>query len=240
MRFVRTITIAGLIVGLGVAVMASAAGAHVTDDKDEVAAGGYDAVTLTVPHGCDGSPTTQLAVQIPEGFMSISPQVNPGWEITVQTEPLDTPIDDGEGGQVTERVASVTFTGGPLPAEFRDTFTIGFQAPDTPGEMAYFKSVQTCDQGETGWIEEWDGEGEEPEHPAPALRIVEAADDDHGATGETEEAAGSDEAASGAATSASTADDDGPSTALVIVALVLGALGAVLGGTSLVVARRRP
>ena len=32
---------------------------------------------------------------------------------------------------------------------------IGFQAPETAGETLYFKTIQTCIEGETAWIEEW-------------------------------------------------------------------------------------
>ncbi|MGH9118550.1 MAG: YcnI family protein [Acidimicrobiales bacterium] len=235
MRIVRLTAGFWLAVAVGIACFTPAAGAHVTADKDEVAAGGFDAVTLTVPHGCEESPTIRLAVQIPDGFMSVSPQVKPGWEITTEIEALDPPVDDGHGGQITERVAVVTFTGGPLPVGFRDTFTIGFQAPDTPGELAYFKTVQTCEQGETAWIDEWDGEGEEPEHPAPALMLVAAEDDGHAADADDVAAATGEQAA--APDAAGT--DDGPSTGLVVAALVMGAAGLVLGGTSLVMAQRR-
>ena len=233
MRIARLAAAVAVTVGAGIACLPPAAGAHVTADKDEVVAGGFDAITLTVPHGCEDSATIRLAVQIPEGFMNVGPQVKPGWEITTETAPLAEPIDDGEGGQITERVAVVTFAGGPLPVGFRDTFTIGFRAPDTPGEMAYFKTVQTCEQGETAWIEEWDGEGEEPEHPAPAVRLVAGDGDGHDAVGEATSATGEQAAATdGEAT------EDGPSTGLVIAALVMGAAGLVLGGISLVIARR--
>ena len=65
------------------------------------------------------------------------------------------------------------------------TFTLGFQAPDTPGEYLFFKTIQTCAVGETAWIEEYTGEGEEPEHPAPAVLVTEAGEDGHGHDEET-------------------------------------------------------
>jgi hypothetical protein len=158
-------------------------------------------------------------------------------------DPLEPPVDDGEGGEITERVAVVTFTGGPLPAEFRDTFTIGFQAPDTPGEMVFFKTVQTCEQGETAWIEKWNGEGEEPEHPAPAFMLVEGetghgGEDEH-ATEETEPAELDAEGETAAAQDGDGGSDSGTSTIMSVIALIAGLGGLALGGSALVIARRR-
>jgi uncharacterized protein YcnI len=218
-----------LLVPIGVAIVAwiglsaSPAAAHITDDKEEVVAGGFDAITLTVPHGCEESPTTRLSIQIPEGFTSIGPQVHPGWEISTE--------------QAGEEVSVVTFTGGPLPPHYRDTFTIGFQAPDTPGEMAYWKVIQTCEVGETGWVDEWDGEGEEPEHPAPAFMLVEG-DAGHGGGAEEEELEASEGETAAAADGGGDADD-GSNTTLSIIALVAGLAGLALGGFALMTARRR-
>jgi uncharacterized protein YcnI len=237
MRTIRYAVMAGAATVMVLGPLAAPAVAHVEPDKEEVTAGGFDTITLTVPHGCGESPTVALAIQIPEGFVSVSPHVKPGWDITTETEALSPPVTDEEGGEITERTSVVTFTGGPLPVEFTDTFTIGFQAPDTPGERAYFKTIQTCEQGETAWVEEWDGEGDEPEHPAPAVNIVagdegEEAHGDGGSEG-TDVAAGGDEAAS------DTDDgDSGGSNTLSIVALVVGAAGLVVGGVALARGRR--
>jgi len=230
MRNPQLAVITGVAIVAWLGPMAAPAAAHISPDKYEITAGASGTITLSVPHGCDGSPTTAIAVQMPDGFVSVSPHVKPGWGITTESEPLNPPVEDEEGAQITERVSVVTFTGGPLPAEFTDTFTIGFQAPDTPGEMAYFKLVQTCEQGETGWIEEWDGEGEEPEHPAPAARIVAAEN------GGDEHAEGAEESTDGGGDT-SRADDDTSST-LSVIALVTAIAGLLVGGSALVLARR--
>jgi uncharacterized protein YcnI len=242
----RTAAAAGLTLGCGVLLLgANPASAHVSPDKSEVPAGGFTAVTFTVPHGCEESPTTQLDIQIPESILDVTPGVVPGWDIAVATEPLDEPVESSHGEEVTERESVVTFTAQPgneLPDGFRLGYTLGFQAPETVGEVLYFKTIQVCAEGQTEWIEEWDGTGEEPEHPAPAVTITEAEGDGHGG-GAEEEAMdeGSEETTTtlDVEQAAATSDDDSDSSdGLAIAALVAGVLGLIVGGVALVTARK--
>jgi uncharacterized protein YcnI len=230
----RTVRVAAVLCGVAgaVALLASPAGAHVTPDETEVPADAFSAVTLSVPHGCEESPTRQLRIEIPEGIVSVTPQVHPGWEIEVEEEELDEPIE-GEGDPITERIATVTYTaerGNELPAHFRDSFTLGYRAPDTPGEYLFFKTVQTCVEGETAWIEEYTGEGEEPEHPAPAVLVTDAQDDGHGGG---DEAAGDDAGSAGGEEASATTDAD-DSTGLAVAAMVIGVLGLGTGVLALI------
>lgn len=240
---------AAAIVGLA----AGPAAAHVSPDKREVPAGAFTDVSLTVGHGCGTSPTTRMEIQIPESIANVTPAVVPGWDVEVTTEPLDEPIEGSHGEQITEREAVVTYTAQPgneLPDGFRLSFTIGFQAPDTPGETLFFKTVQVCAEGETAWIEEWTGEGEEPENPAPAVLVTEGTGGGHGggdtgdADGEAADGTGTTGAEAGdegeqAAQPASSEDgDDGGSDGLAIAGLVAGVLGLLAGGAALLRGRR--
>lgn len=241
---------AGLVLG-ALLLGAGPASAHVSADKSEVPAGGFTAVTLTVPHGCEASPTRQLVIQVPEGIDDVTPEVVPGWDIAIDTEPLAEPVEDSDGEQTTERESAITFTaraGSELPDGFRQDFTLGFQAPDTPGEYLFFKTIQVCDEGQTEWIEEYTGEGEEPEHPAPAVEVVAAEGDEHGG-GDTEDAEHADEADDAdestsveSETVADTTDDsdDGSTQGIAIAALALGVVGLATGGTALAKARKAP
>jgi uncharacterized protein YcnI len=241
---------AGISLGLGLGVLvldAGPAGAHVSPDKTEVPAGGFTAITLTVPHGCEASPTRQVVVQVPEGINDVTPGILPGWDIEVATEPLPEPIESGEGEQITERESVVTFTaqaGNELPDGFRLGYTLGFQAPDTPGEYLFFKTIQICAEGQTEWIEEYTGEGEEPEHPSPVVEVVAAEGDGHGGGSEEEETTDTTEATDTTLPveqATSTSDDDGDadsSTGIAVAGLVTGALGLLTGGAALARARK--
>ena len=176
----RRATAIGLGLGLGLGVLlagAAPASAHVSPTPSEVPAGGFTAVGLTVGHGCEESPTTSVQIQVPESILNVTPAIVPGWDVEVATEPLDEPVEGSHGEQITERESMVTYTAQPgneLPDGFRQTYTIGFQAPDAEGEYLFFKTIQICAEGQTEWIEEYTGEGEEPEHPSPAVLVTAA------------------------------------------------------------------
>ncbi len=214
---------------VGTVLLAVPAGAHVSPDKSEVPAGGFTSVALTVGHGCEASPTRQVSVQIPDTINNVTPGVLPGWEIEVVTEELPEPIEGTHGEAITERESEVIFTaeaGSELPDGFRQSYTLGFQAPDTPGEHLFFKTIQTCVEGETAWIQEYTGEGEEPEHPSPVVLVTDAEGDGHGA-----EASDDDDAEEVAASE--DGDDSDSATGIAIAGLVAGALGLIVGGTAL-------
>ena len=234
---------AGLIT-LGLAVPASA---HVTVTPEATAANSYTIVTMSVPHGCDGSPTTKVAIQIPEDILAVTPTRNAYYDVATKIEKLAEPVTDSHGNSVTERVGSVVYTARtPLPDGQRDGLELSMQLPDKPGETLAFPSIQTCQKGETAWIEvpSGDQDADELENPAPAFEITEAGDGGHSTS------AGSDEAEQGAEATEATGsqtqsspvengDDSGVGTTLGIIGLVLGALGLVTGGTALAKVRRR-
>lgn len=133
----RAVAIAGA--GIALAALAAPAGAHVSPDKKEVPAGGFTSVALTVGHGCEVSPTRQVVVQVPEGINNVTPAIVPGWDVAVASEALPEPIEGSHGEEITERESEVTFTAAPgseLPDGFRQSFTLGFQAPEAPPSSA--------------------------------------------------------------------------------------------------------
>lgn len=217
-----------------------AASAHVSPDKSEVPAGGYTDVQLLVPHGCDGEATGKVEVQVPAQLVSASPYVIPGWTAAVEKAPLDEPITDSHGAEVTERDAVITWTAEPgneLPEHQRLNFGIGFQTPDAVGETMFFKTIQTCASGTSEWITEWDGTGDEPDTPAPAVKIVEGSGDGHGhggdAQGDDQTDAGTDGEGSG-----SSDDDDSAATPIAVAGLVAGIAGLGLGGAAFAKTRK--
>jgi uncharacterized protein YcnI len=172
----------GLAGGVALAVaLAAPAAAHVSIEEDEVAAGSSAIVTFAFSHGCEGSPTTQLRIQMPETIPTVAPTINANWDVEKVTETLDTPIEGAHGEQITERVSEVVYTARtPVEDGFRDTFELSLTVPeDAAGETIYFPTIQTCESGETAWIE-IPAEGqdaEELESPAPGVEVVAATED---------------------------------------------------------------
>lgn len=150
-----------------------AAEAHVTANPNEAAADSYFRTALRVGHGCEGSPTIAVRVKLPDGLMSVRPQMKPGWTIEIKMRKLAAPIDAGHGRVVTEAVDEIAWRGGPLPDAYFDEFGLSVKLPNMPGATLYFPVVQECEKSVHRWIEiptagqSWDSLKE----PAPFVRV---------------------------------------------------------------------
>jgi len=221
------------------AALTGTAAAHVTI-PDPGEKGGFSIVTFSVPNERPDAGTTTLSVQLPQdyplAFVSVQPK--PGWTVETTTRTLDEPID-AFGEELTEVTDTVTWTGGPIEAGQFDTFSLSVGPLPDDVDALEFPTVQTYSGGEeVAWIESTPEGGEEPEHPAPVLQLVDPAD----SAGDSAAAADpSDPAPAADATAASAEDssDDGGSDGIAIAALVVAILAAALGGAALVTARRK-
>src|SRR5262249_20835349 len=101
-------------------------------------------------HGCAGSPTRSIRVEIPESVTIARPQPKPGWRLDIERAPLAQPIQS-EGGPITDRVTAIMWTG-ELPADEFDQFGIMMRLPNQAGPL-YFRVTQTCASGEERWTE---------------------------------------------------------------------------------------
>lgn len=209
-----------------VGALAAPAAAHVGVSPTKAPADGFAMLQFSVPHGCDGSPTRALRVRVPRSVPSATPHVHPGWEVTTRQGPK-TPVEL-HGEEVTRGVSEIAWTAteaDPLPEGRLDLFGVSVKLPAGEGETVYFPAVQECVNGRTGWIQvPAAGESaEELDEPAPAVLLT-APEEGHG-DGEAMEA----DVEPASASAAAGAGDDGPSTGLVIAALVLGGLGLLTG-----------
>lgn len=156
------------------AFMALPAIAHVTLERNEAPVGAPYKAVLRVPHGCDGSPTIKLTVQIPEGVIAVKPMVKPGWQIDVKRGPYTKNYSYFHGAKFSEGVKEVTWSGGRLPDAFYDEFVLSvFIAGDlSAGQTLYFPAIQTCEKGEHRWVETPAPGKHSDGDPAPGLRLV--------------------------------------------------------------------
>jgi periplasmic copper chaperone A len=208
-----------------------AASAHISPQDPEGPSGGYMTTAFKVGHGCEGSPTTKVEIQMAEGVTSVKPQPVPGWNLSTTMRTLDPPIDN-HGTKITETVDTVVWEGGALPDSELQMFWVSMKLPEgEAGEALAFPVVQTCEVGQTDWIEPIVEGQEEPAHPAPVITLTAGAEDGHGAAADTTTTVVETEEAS--VTVADGEDDSSSSNGLAIGGLVLGALGLLTGGVAL-------
>lgn len=194
--------------------MPAAALAHVTVDPSETAAGSYSVLTFSVGHGCEGSPTTAVTIDIPEGINSVTPTINPGWTIEKVVEALPDGTEDAHGNALAERVSQVVYTAAtPLPDGLRTTFALSLQLAGEEGDTLEFPTTQDCVEGQTVW------EGED----VPKVELTTAAEvvaHEH------------DEAAEERAEEPAPGGDDTIARVLGVGGLAVGAVGIVLAVTA--------
>lgn len=220
-----------------VALSAGAASAHVSVSPNTTAAGGYAVLTFSVPHGCEGSPTSKIEIAMPEAIPSVTPTVNPNWSVQKVSEKLAEPIKDAHGNELTERVSKVVYTAKtPLEDGYRDTMELSLQLPEKEGETLSFPVIQTCVKGQTAW-NETAADGQDPEtleHPAPAFTVTAATGEGHhGAAADDDDADDADESGDHADASDADNSDGSDNKGLAIGGLVAGVGGIALGGLAL-------
>jgi uncharacterized protein YcnI len=181
--------------------------AHVVVSPEEVAAGDYATLTVSVPTEKE-VPTTEIRVEVPEGFLLSGVQPVTGWEHAFEED----------GGVVT----AVTWSGGEIgPREFQQ-FLVQAQAPEEPGEYPW-KAIQTYGDGS---VVEWSGPPD-AEEPASVVEVI-----SNGTAGQGSEAreAGSDRKGTVAGSGADTLTPTGGTSPLIYAGLGIGtlALGALL------------
>ncbi len=135
--------------------LAAPAGAHVELDPTTAEAGSTATLTFSFHHGKDGTATTGLEVQLPDGAEVVDVPAVTGWTSSVSAD-----------GRV------VTWSGGTVPDGTEAAFPIVVRLPVTAGE-ALFPTVQTTGAGELAWVSAEEGESE-ADHPAPRLVLTPA------------------------------------------------------------------
>lgn len=189
---------AAVALGTGTLLFGSApAWAHVVVGPEEVTAGDYETLTVSVPTEKE-VPTTEVRVEVPDGFTLSGVQPVPGWEHDFEEK----------GGLI----RAVTWSGGEIgPQEFQQ-FLVQAQAPDEPGEYAW-KAFQTYKDGS---VVEWTGPAD-AEEPASIVAVVAGG----GAEGHADEGGAADEHGG---TDADTLAQTGGTNVLLYAGLGIGAL----------------
>jgi uncharacterized protein YcnI len=160
-----------------VTLAASSASAHISLENRQATIGsGYKAV-FTVPHGCAGSATIKIRVQIPEGVIAVKPMPKPGWNVEAIKGKYSAEYDY-HGKKFAEGVKEVVWSGGKLSDDNYDEFVVStfLTGGLKPNSMLYFPVVQECEQGVSRWIdipaEGNAGHSHDAKSPAPGVKLM--------------------------------------------------------------------
>ncbi|MEV8606553.1 YcnI family protein [Amycolatopsis sp. NPDC051373] len=225
-----TVGITGLL-GAGIA------SAHVTANVYGAPAtkGGYGAIFFRVPNEDAKLGTIKLEVDIkPEyGIGSVSTKPIPGWTAQVTKSSLPQPVTTASGTKITEAVTKVVWTadtGTKIGQNQFQEFEVSAGPLPANVDQLEFPAIQTYEAGKVvSWDQTATPGGEEPEHPAPTVKLAaKTADGDHASM----TASTSDSEASAPASEDTTARWLGGA------GLIVGALGLGIGGGAILRSRR--
>ena len=127
--------------------------AHVRVVPEDVPADSYEVLTVRVPTEKD-IPTTEVRVEVPEGFTVSRVEPVPGWDYELEEE--------------AGVVRGITWSGGEIGATEFQQFDVQGKTPAEPGEYPW-NAYQTYEDGE---VVEWIGP-EDSEEPASIIRVAE-------------------------------------------------------------------
>lgn len=195
--FLPRVTLVGAFLTLSVS---APAWAHVAVSPEEVAAGDYATLTVSVPTEKE-VPTTKIRIEVPDGFVVSGVQPVPGWDYSFEED----------GGLI----KAITWSGAEIkPREFQQ-FLIQAKAPDEPGEYPW-RASQTYQDGS---VVEWAGPPD-AEEPAPVVVVVSGGSEGHGSS----ESGGNHSHGEGTREGAGTLSSTGGTSPLLYAGLGVGAL----------------
>jgi uncharacterized protein YcnI len=164
--------------GLVLVGVADSASAHVGVSSPDAKPGGYAKLVFRVPSESDTASTTKLVVTLPKDhpFASVGAQVKDGWKVVKTEEKLASPVKVGDV-TLTEAVSTVSWAaeaGGVPPNDF-DEFALSVGRIPEGVDSLTFPTVQTYSDGEVvRWEQVAKDAADEPEHPAPSLKLAAA------------------------------------------------------------------
>ena len=161
-----------IVIGL---LAASPAGAHISLENRQATVGTAYKAVFAVPHGCAGSATTRIRVQIPEGVIAAKPMPKPGWSVEAIKGRYAASYDY-HGNKLTEGVREVVWSGGKLADDNYDEFVVStfLSGGLKPNSTLYFPVVQECEQGTSRWIDipAEGAAGHDGKSPAPGVKLL--------------------------------------------------------------------
>jgi periplasmic copper chaperone A len=137
-KLMKLLSTTNLIAACALIYWPAASFSHIVLENKAAAAGSTYKAVFQVGHGCNGSPTTAIAVQIPPGFQAAKPYAKAGWALAIDPNRL------------------ITWTALSKEAALQnahfDEFVLRGKLPEAAGPL-WFKVLQTCESGSNNWAD---------------------------------------------------------------------------------------
>ncbi len=233
----------------------AAASAHISVHPNTIPAGAFATLNVRVPGEEEGAYAWKVAVQLPPGFIDADTENVPGWSVETKTKKLAKPIETDDG-PIEEEVSEIIWTGDKKEGKLENgtfaQFPLSVAIPESDeGKPLAFKTLEYYSNGN---VARWIG-SPESEYPAPTINITakgglieEVAGGEAGPSAErsprrrgrerrserrTVPGIGRDADGEAGEDAASESGGGGSDNTLAIIALVVGALGLLVGAASL-------
>jgi periplasmic copper chaperone A len=234
-----------VLVTAGALLAPAGAQAHISLHPNTIPAGAFATLDVRVPGEQEGAYVKKVDVLFPQGFTGVDYENVPGWSTKVVESKLATPIKE-DGETIDTEVSQIVWTWtGPLGKVENGQFIqfpLSLAIPDdASGKALEFRTVQTYSNGQVvHWIEP----SLTAEHPSPRINVTAKGGVIEDIAGDE---AGPEAGQTGASSSASPpapavsrpTGGGGASKGLGITALILGALGLIVGLGAFAASRRK-
>jgi uncharacterized protein YcnI len=228
----------------GALLVPAGAQAHISLHPNTIPAGAFVTLDVRVPGEQEGAYIKKVDVLFPQGFTGVDYENIAGWSTKVIESKLATPIKE-DGETIDTEVSQIVWSwAGPLGkvnnGQFIN-FPLSLAVPaNAAGKALEFRTVQTYSNGAVvHWIEP----SLTGEHPSPRINVTAKGGVIEDIAGDEAGPEAGQSAASPAASAptpvASKSSSGGASKGLGIVALILGALGLLVGLAALAASRRK-
>jgi uncharacterized protein YcnI len=160
----------------GLVLFAAPALAHVTVDPSQAQPGSFVKLVFRVPNESPQANTVKFDVKFDQNhvipLVSVKPKA--GWTPTVTKSFLKAPLQT-QDGQATEAVSEIVWSGGTIaPGQF-DEFEVSAGPLPAGTDLLLFPAVQTYSDGtEVSWDQQAFAGQPAPDHPMPELRLTSA------------------------------------------------------------------
>jgi periplasmic copper chaperone A len=225
----------------------ASAQAHISLHPNTIPAGAFATLDVRVPGEQEGAYIKKADVLFPQGFTGVDYENVPGWSTKIIETKLATPITEN-GETINTEVSQIVWAWtGPLGKVNNGQFIqfpLSLAIPDNAaGKALEFRTVQTYSNGQ---VVHWISPSLTAEHPSPRINVTakggvieDIAGDEAGpAPGQTGGQVGASQSTPAPAT-ATVKASSGASKGLGIAALILGALGLLVGLTALAASRHK-